>query len=77
MIVFPEEMLNAAHNIKWLRAENKLTQAEMAKLLKITPVSLRRIERGDFPERLRVMVPFRISVQFDIRPADLFSKKLG
>lgn len=77
MIVFPDEMLNAAHNIKWLRTENNLTQIAMAKLLKITPASLRRIERGDFPERLRVMVPFRISVQFDIKPADLFSKRLG
>lgn len=77
MIVYPEEMQNVAHNIKWLRTQNHLSQVAMAKLLSISPTSLRKIEKGELPIRLRVMVPFRISIHFNIAPADLYSKRLG
>ena len=76
MLVYEHEMQNVAHNIRWLREKNKLTQSEMAKLLSVSPTSLRKIERGELPPRLRVLVPFNVSSRFGISPADLFSKKL-
>jgi transcriptional regulator with XRE-family HTH domain len=73
MYVTDEEKKNVAKNVLWLRKQYGLSQKEMAKRLSISPKSLSRIERGDLPVRLCVLVPFRISCQFEIPARMLFS----
>ncbi len=73
MYVSEEEKKNVAKNVLWLRKQHGLSQKQFAKMLSIAPTSLSKIEKGDLPPRLCVLVPFRISCRFGIPTQTLFS----
>ena len=73
MYVSEKEKKTVAKNILWLRKQHGLSQKEMAKMLSIAPSSLSKIEKGELPPRLCVLVPFRISCRFGIPTQALFS----
>lgn len=64
------------YNMMFLRRKYDLSKKVMAGLLGIGMDSLRKIERGVFPPRLRVSVFFEVQRHFGIRVSDLLSKKL-
>ena len=53
-------------NVKWLRHKHSLTEKEMSKILGVSVMTLRRIENGEFPERLSITVIFRIQKYFKV-----------
>ena len=72
-----DEVRNLLHNIRWLRAEHGISKKEMAKLLGVGGDTLNRIERGEFPPRLRANVVLRIQKYFGISPQEQLTRKLG
>ena len=61
-----------SQQIKLIRTENKLTQKEMAKKLRISVSTLSKIERGILPPRLSCSILFQIYNQFGVHPGELF-----
>lgn len=61
-----------SQRIKLIRAENKLTQKEMAQKLRISVSTLSKIERGILPPRLSCSILFQIYEQFGVHPRELF-----
>lgn len=61
-----------SQRIKFIRTENKLTQREMAKKLRISVSTLSKIERGVLPPRLSCSILFQIYKQFGVHPKELF-----
>lgn len=64
-------------NIAYLRKQNNLTQTEMAKLLCIGIGSLRRIEHGELPPRIRISFLYSVYDSFGILPGTLLRDHLG
>ena len=64
------------HNVKYVRTENKLTITEMAKIMGISVNTLKIIESGILPPRLKVDVLFRIQAYFNIPAKYFVDKKL-
>ncbi len=60
-------------NIKELRESHQLTKTEMARKLKISIPTLKKIESGELPKRLTVKVIYAIVDEFDISAGDLFN----
>lgn len=60
-------------NVQFLRDKNHLTQAEMAEKLGVSVNSLRSLEKGEVPPRLRCGILIRIHTVFGIHPKDIFS----
>ena len=65
-----------SHNITLLRAHYGYSQKYMAQLLGIGVGSLRKIEKGIIPPRLKVDVVFAVQNHFLICPNALFSDEL-
>ena len=59
-------------NIKILREKNCLSENEMAKILRIGVISLKKLEQGIIPHRTGVKLIFNISQHFKIAPHKLF-----
>ncbi len=70
------EIQTLLHNIAWLRKHNGLSQQEMAKLLGVSVLTIKKIESGTLPPRMRVSVLFRIQVHFGISASEQVSKRL-
>jgi len=76
MTISMEEAATLAYNVKKIRMQHGLSKTAMAGMLSISTESLRKIENGQIPPRLVVLVPFRIASSFDITPAELYSAPL-
>ena len=61
------------NNVKQLRINKRLTQREMAKLLKIGVNSLRQLEQGKIPPRMNCEIILNIYRAFDLSPHQQFS----
>ncbi len=77
MTISPEEAITLAYNVKQIRTQHRLSKTAMAKMLSISTDSLRKIENGQIPPRLVVLVPFHIASIFDVTTAELYSAPLG
>ena len=64
---------NFCHNIARLRSYHKISQRKMAELLGIGCKTLRRLERGEMPERLGCNILVRVYHHFRVPPKDLFT----
>ena len=64
-------------NIRFLRKSEKLSQAEMARIMKTSVKTLSRIERGELPPKTSTRIIFNLSAHFHIHPKFLFIKNLG
>ena len=64
-------------NIKKLRLEKGISQKEMAKHLRVGVKSLRKLERGEIPPRMKVDLMFRACEYFGITIGQLLSKDLS
>lgn len=67
------DVLIFCENIRFLRKQNNLSQAEMAELLGIGIKSLRSLEKDRIPSRLSCDILFRIYTAFGVYPGDIFS----
>jgi len=63
-------------NVKWLRSKYSLTEREMSKILGVSVMTLRRIENGEFPERLSITVIFRIQKYFNVEAKRVVGERL-
>ena len=75
-LLFNVEWENLVHNIIYLRKQFKIPKYRMAKLLKISMYSLRKIEAQEIPPRLSIELIFEISRIFHIPPYRLFASRL-
>lgn len=64
-------------NLVWLRKTHKLSSAQMARLLEITPQDLRLLEKGVLPQDLSVTILFRLHAQFGYSEQELLSCDLS
>ena len=64
---------NLCQNIKTLRIQHNLTQAQMAHTLGISITSLRKIENGTIPQRLSYHILYALHFSFGIDIDDLFT----
>ena len=64
-------------NITYLRKANNLSLKQMAEILNTSTYSIRKIEKGILPPRLKVDVLFKIQNYFVISPEAIVSKKLN
>ena len=67
------ELQNLIQNIVWLQRENSISERDVARLLKISEKSYRKLVRGEMPPRLNVHILFQVQKHFGIPPKDLFS----
>ena len=65
------EILYLGQRIKRIRAEQKISQKEMAHILGTGVGTLSKIEHGILPSRLSCEILFRIQDQFGIQPKEL------
>jgi len=63
-------------NVAGLRMHSGYSQKYMAQLLGIGVESLKRIESGNIPPRLRIDVIFAVCRHFHIRTSVLFTQEL-
>ena len=63
-------------NVKWLRYKHSLSEKEMSKILGVSVLTLRRIENGEFPERLSITVIFRIQKYFKVEAKRVVGERL-
>lgn len=63
-------------NVVYLRKLHGLSKRQMAKVMGIGVKSLNKIERGEFPPRLKINVILDTCRFFQIKPAILLSKQL-
>lgn len=59
-------------NVKILREQHGLTKSEMARIMGVSPASLRRIEAGELPKHLSAGVALRLAGLFGLEPYQLF-----
>ena len=59
-------------NMYALRKKNNLTQQQMARILGISIKSLRSVEKGSVPPRMKISVVYRIYNTFHLLPSELF-----
>lgn len=59
-------------NVKILREQHGLTKNEMARIMGVSPASLRRIEAGELPKHLSAEVVLRLAEHFELKPHQLF-----
>ena len=64
-------------NIIYLRKVNNLSLKEMSEILNISTYSIKKIEKGLLPSRLKVSVLFKIQKYFGISPQIIVDKKLN
>ena len=76
MVETKKEFAVFAHNVIWLRNQNKLSKIKMASIMGVCVESLNKIEKGILPPRMSVEVVFRISKAFGIYPHELFREKI-
>ena len=60
-------------NLRCLRKEHALSQRQMADSLEISVYSLRKIDRGILPPRVKVSVVLLFCKQFHLKPTQAFS----
>lgn len=72
MVNNQDEVKVFCDNIRLLRKNQKLSQKEMAKKLRIGVYSLRKIERGELPPRLDSKVVWYIYKEFSLKPHQMF-----
>ena len=60
-------------NIKKLRENNNLSKIEMAKIMGLSVMSLRKIENGELPPRIGVNTLFNLCKNFNIKPKKVFT----
>ena len=65
------------YNTHWLRRQYSLSKRKMAKIMGIGIASLNKMERGDFPPRLKINTILDVCRYFHIKPADILTKRLG
>ena len=68
---------NFLYNIAWLRRRYKLSRRDMAKILGIGILSVKKIEKGKLPKKLTVNAIDNIYAVFGVLPEDQFKSKLG
>lgn len=59
-------------NIKTLRLANGVSQKEMSKICGCAISTLRKLENGELPQKLKVDIIFKLSQYFNIKPKELF-----
>lgn len=64
-------------NVTYLRKRHGLSKRKMAKIMGIGIASLNKMERGDFPPRLKINAILDVCRYFHIKPADILTKRLG
>lgn len=68
---------NLCSNVRYLRAKNHLSQQTLAKLLGISVKSLRSMEAGVLPSRIRCHTLCRIADVFDVSADALLYEDLS
>ena len=66
---------NFTYNVVWLRKEHNLSKTKMANLLGISVQCLNRIEKGELPPKLSIVIVFKIQENFSVHPKDLFENR--
>ncbi|MBQ6840014.1 MAG: helix-turn-helix transcriptional regulator [Oscillospiraceae bacterium] len=61
-------------NVAWLRKQHKLSKKKMAQIMGIGVGSLTQIEKGIFPERLRIDACINIQRHFGVSVKDQLQK---
>lgn len=61
-----DEIVIFCKNMVYLRKKHKLSQRDMAKKLHIGVATLRKLEQGDIPKRLRTEILWYIYKNFNI-----------
>ncbi len=67
-----KDILNWIHFVQKLRKEKHLSQKKMARILGVGVGTVRKIEKGIFPERISCTVLMNIYREFGIKPSDQF-----
>ncbi len=65
-----------ANNIHLLRINNNYSKKKMAEILNIGVGSLRKIEKGECPKRLKADIIYNLSQYFNLKPSQLFEENL-
>lgn len=63
-------------NVRWLRESHGFSVEETARLLRLAPCTLRKLESGVHSERVTVLTLYLISDAFDVPPERLLSERL-
>ncbi len=63
-------------NVRWLREPHGFSVEETARLLRLAPCTLRKLESGVHSARVTVLTLYLISDAFDVPPERLLSERL-
>lgn len=63
-------------NVRWLRESHGFSVEETARLLRLAPCTLRKLESGVHSARVTVLTLYLISDAFDVPPERLLSERL-
>ena len=64
-------------NITYLRKANKLSLKQMSEILDISTYTVKQLEKGVLPSKLKVSVLFKVQQHFFISPQIMVSEKLS
>lgn len=71
-----KELRSFMQNLVWLRHQQGFSKSRMARLLNISAKTINRIENGEFPSGLSIMVIIRASSVFHVAAEKLFDPNL-
>lgn len=70
------EWENFCHNMVLLRQTHGYSLLRMAFVLRISPVKLRAVERGEWMPKWDIRILFRIRKKFGVQASELFADRL-
>ena len=70
------EWENFCHNMVLLRQTHGYSLLRMAFVLRISPVKLRAVERGEWMPKWDIRILFRIRKKFGVQSSELFADRL-